>query len=106
MLTFDELKAQIDLQKSITKRLDLIGIYDSDFANEILMLFDNFISSHFTLEGCDLVYWWLYESVPKVIYETIKPDIFTKESKKIEINVKELDALWKYMERNKKLYFK
>ena len=56
------------------------------------MLFDNFISSHFTLAGCDLVYWWLYESVPKVIYETVTPDIFTKDSKKIEINVEELEA--------------
>ena len=106
MLTFDELKAQIDLQKSITKRLELIGIYDSDFANEILMLFDNFIASHFTLEGCDLVYWWLYESVPKIIYETVMPDIFIKDRKVIEINIEELEALWKYMERDKKLYFK
>lgn len=106
MLTFDELKAQIDLQKSIIKRLNLIGIYDSEFGNEILTLFDNFISSHFTLEGCDLVYWWLYESVPKIIYETVTPDIFIKDCKVIEINVEELEALWKYMERDKKLYFK
>lgn len=111
MLTFEEFKEQIDLIKAVNENLDELNrlhfdIFNTDLINNCLKIFDNFILSHFTEEGSDLVFWWLYEDVKKVIYETVTPDIFTKESKEIEINVEKIEGLWKYMIQHKKVYFK
>lgn len=111
MLTFEEFKEQIDLIKAVNENLDELNklhfdIFDTDLINNCLKIFDNFILSHFTEEGSDLVFWWLYDDVKKVIYETVTPDIFTKESKEIEINVEKIEGLWEYMIKRKKVYFK
>jgi hypothetical protein len=111
MLTFEEFKEQIDLIKAVHKNLDELNklhfdIFDTDLINNCLRIFDNFIVSHFTEEGSDLVFWWLYEDVKKVLYETIAPDIFNGEPKKIEINIEKIEDLWAYMIKYKKVYFK
>lgn len=111
MLTFEEFKEQIDLIKAVHKNLDELNklhfdIFDTDLINNCLKIFDNFIVSHFTEVGSDLVFWWLYEDVKKIIYKTVSPDIFTKERKEIEINVEKIEDLWEYMIKSKKVYFK
>lgn len=106
MLTFDEFKRQVDSIDEINRKFEAFGITESQIYEDVNMLFENFIDSHFTEEGCDLFFWWKYENVKKVIYKTVTPDIFTKEQKKIEINVEKIEDLWEYMIKHKKVYFK
>lgn len=106
MNTFELLNNGVELFNSICTRLDIAGI-EGDFREDICKFFDNFINSFgFTEEGVDLFYWWMYDNVNKIIYKTIEPNLFNPKSKKIEINVEDLEDLWKYMIKHKDIYFK
>ena len=102
MLKFSELENQVILKNRIEERFDELGkilgsgILDSNLVSDICMLFDNFISSHFTEAGIDLIFWWLYEDVEKKIYKGDDESI----------NVEELEDLWSFMCDNKSVYFK
>lgn len=99
MITFQEFKAQIDLKNRFDEKLEELekvlnsrDLFEIDLVQISYAFFDNYICSHFTEEGSDLVFWWLYESVPKVIY--------TNET---EYNVEDLKDLWKYLVEYKHL---
>lgn len=74
---------------------------ESKLCTNAYFIMDIFIDSHFTEEGSDLVYWWLYEDVPKIIYEP--ENLFEGER---EINVEDVEDLWKYLNSNKEIYLK
>lgn len=62
---------QINLQINnfVDKLSELnIDIIESDIFTNIGLLFDTFVESHFNDEGQDLVFWWMYEDVPKILY--------------------------------------
>lgn len=105
MITLKELKEAVDSLNKINKfndefyNLHKIDISETDAIQEGWRLFDMFIESHFTDEGYDLIFWWMYEDVPKIIYQNT---IFGKE----EINVENIEDLWKYLISEKELYFK
>ena len=104
MLTKELFVEQIKLinkyDKIITKLEDLnIDVINSDLYEIPLCIFDNFICSHFNNDGQDLIFWWIYESVPKIIYEST---IFGEE----EINIEDINDLWSYLIGHKEEYFK
>jgi hypothetical protein len=99
MITFQEFKAQIDLKHQFDKKLEELekvlnsrDLFEIDLVQISYEFFDNYIRSHFDDDGIDLIFWWLYESVPKVIY--------TDET---EYNVEDLQDLWKYLVEYKHL---
>ncbi len=105
MITFEEFKSAINSLSKINNFIDnleqitKLNISESDLVQETWKLFDLFINSHFTEEASDLIFWWIYEEVPKVIYQD---SIFGKD----EINVENIEDLWKYMISEKEIYFK
>lgn len=105
MLTFKEFKESINCLNKINKFNDdfyknyKINVSETDAIQESWKLFNTFIDSHFTESGKDLVYWWIYENVPKIIYNNT---VFGKE----KINIENIEDFWKYLESDKKLYFK
>ena len=105
MITLEELKNQINRKQIFDKQMETLesvfnsDIFDSPLINNIYEMFDAYIESHFTENGQDLIYWWLYEEVPKKIYE----DTLFGEK---ETDVENLEDLWKYLTSDKDLYFK
>ena len=93
MITFEEFKNQIELKRQFDEKLEELqkvlnsrDLFEIDLVQISYEFFDNYIYSHFDEDGVDLIFWWLYESVPKVIY--------TDET---EYNVEDLQDLWDYL---------
>ena len=63
------------------------GVYESDWNNDVGIMLDIFLTSHFDEKTCDLIYWWMFEDVDKIIY---------KEDKS-EVNVEDIHDLWNYI---------
>lgn len=81
------------------------GLWESDWYDAVGRMLNIFLDSHFTETGTDLITWWLWEDVDKVIYETVDPDLFSGKTE-VERNVEDFDDLWKYMIKHEKDYFK
>ena len=81
------------------------NLFECTWYQDVGEMLDLFLASHFTDDGQDLVSWWLFEDVDKVIYEKTKPDLFDSNEGEIEISVKTLDELWDYMFKHKEDYF-
>ena len=99
MITFEELKDTINSKLLFDEKLEELervlksrDLFEIDLVQLSYKFFDNYIYSHFTEEGSDLIFWWLYENVPKVIYEG-----------EIEHNVEDLKDLWEYLVKNNHL---
>lgn len=89
----------IELMKALNDKVDLlsdnlnINIIESDFYSIPAQLFDNFIESVCTEDGAELVFWWMYEDVEKVIYES-------DESSEKVYHLDTVDDLFNYMCQN------
>lgn len=93
------------MSNSIAGNGHTVYLYDSDWSDAEGELFDLFLNSHFTDEAVDTIYWWLYESVDKVIYVTLEEDMFRKESEEA-VPVRTMGQLWNFFEREPEVYFK
>ena len=95
MLTFEKFEKVIKLKQQFDQHLNdaerVLGgnLIETHLVQDSEFIFDAFIDSHFTDEGSDLVYWWLYESVPKKIWDS-----------NVEYDVEELKDLWDYIIKN------
>lgn len=87
-------KIKFDNDLELIERLTGIHLIDSDLITDSYNIFDAAIALSFTEEGQDLVFWWLYEDVPKIIY--------IEETK---IDVEDIEDLWNYMMDDKETYF-
>ena len=89
----------IELMKAFNDKVDLlsdnleINIIESDFYSIPAQLFDNFIESVCTEDGAELVFWWMYEDVEKMIYES-------DESSEKVYHLDTVDDLFNYMCQN------
>ena len=89
----------IELMKAFNDKVDLlsdnlnIDIIESDFYSIPAQLFDNFIESVCTEDGAELVFWWMYEDVEKMIYES-------DESSEKVYHLDTVDDLFNYMCQN------
>ena len=72
-----------------------INIIESPLYDIPAKLFDNFIETVCTDDGVDLVFWWLYEDVDKVICENIG------EAEEQKISLDTVYQLYEYLEKNK-----
>lgn len=63
-------------------------IFDTALIENAHSVFDTWIESILNEEGQDLVYWWLFEDVEKVLYEDGKDNI----------SVEKLEDLYAYMQ--------
>lgn len=70
-------------------------LFETDWNIAAQGMLDAFAKSYLTEEGEDLLYWWLYEDVDKII-----ADSETKE----EADVNELENLVDYLWNNKEVY--
>lgn len=91
---------QINLMKSFNHKIDQIEDFGIDLVETPLFdipaqMFDNFVDSVCTDEGADLVFWWLYEDVDKVICENIG------EAEEQKISLGTVYQLYEYLEKNK-----
>lgn len=82
-----------------------INLWDSDWIDSVGKMWDNFMYSHFTEEGCDLINWWKYEDVDHIITQKVDPDLFYGKSE-IEYNVNDIEDLWDYLIKFSSDYFK
>lgn len=64
-----------------------LDLFETDLIEKAYTIFDTWIESILNEEGQDLIYWWLFEDVEKIIYEDGKDDI----------NVEKLEDLYTYM---------
>lgn len=105
MVTKELFIEQIKLAKEYDNYLDSIDndlkidLFETPLYQTPMKMFDIFIESHFTNEGQDLIYWWMWEDVPKVLYF----DTMFGESK---IDLENIEDLWRYLESDEELYFK
>ena len=79
---------------------------DCDWIDEVNKLLEAAIYSHFTEEGVDWIFYYLYELIDdKKVTVTKSADLFDKEQK-IEYHLNSIDELWDFLLTDKKLYFK
>ena len=67
---------------------------ESDWCEAVGKMLDTFVDSHFTEEGADLVFYYIFEENKKV-YSNNK-----------EYSFDTIDDLWKILTEDVKLYFK
>lgn len=82
-----------------------IDLWGCNWVDAVCKMWDQFIYSHFTEEGGDLINWWKYEKVDHIITQKVNPDLFHGESK-IEYNVNDIEDLWNYLIKFSSDYFK
>ena len=66
--------------------IDLSNYIEDDYSEIITLI----LKSHYGLNGEDMISWWLYEDVEKVLYEN--------DSDKIVRELKTISQLWEYVE--------
>lgn len=115
MITKEILKEIIDLNQTFQNGIERIetalcgkpyscNLLESDWVIAHEKMFDAFLKSYFNESGQNLLYWWLYESVDKIIYQKIDSDLF-EDKKEIQFDVNSIDDLWDYMIKHKEDYF-
>lgn len=67
-----------------------IDIFDSPLSSTADVIFDTWLNDHFTEEGVELVYWWIFEDVDKLLYD----------DKDNSINVEDIEEFVKYLQEN------
>lgn len=90
-----EFKESISLIKEFMSLGESLRKLDIDIINSKLYdipgrLFDILIETSFTEEGVDLVFWWLYEDVPKEVTDNM-----------VKYDLESVDALWKYLKKKR-----
>lgn len=82
------------------------NLWECEWIDAVSRMWDNFMYSHFTEVGCDLINWWKFEDVDHIITETITPDLFLCEKSEIEYDVNDIEDLWNYLTKSSSDYFK
>ena len=85
-------EVQEKCQKLYDLGIDLSNSIENDYSEIITLI----LRSHYGLVGEDMISWWLYEDVKKILYEN--------DSDKILRELKTIKQLWEYVEelRNSK----
>lgn len=80
------------------------NLWECAWVDAVSKMWDQFMYSHFTEEGSDLINWWKFEDVDHIIWQKTDPDLFNGKSE-IEYNVNKLEDLWDYLIKYKEDYF-
>lgn len=81
------------------------NLWECDCIDAVSRMWDQFMYSHFTEEGCDLINWWKFEDVNHIITQTVASDLFNGKSE-IEYDVNDIEDLWSYLTKFPSDYFK
>lgn len=106
MLTLEVFKKAIEGYFNFSKAIDRISecisgtqygvnLIESDWFAAVCDILDAFLKANFNDNGVDLIYWWMFEDVDKVI--TI--------DKEISVDVTTIEDLWKYLIHHQREYF-
>ena len=79
------------------------NLWECAWIDAVSRMWDQFMYSHFTEEGSDLINWWKFEDEDHIIWQKTNPDLFNGKSE-IEYNVNELEDLWDYLIKYKENY--
>ena len=82
-----------------------VNLWDCDWVDAVSRMWDQFMYSHFTEEGSDLINWWKFENVDHIITQTVDSDLFNIKSE-IKYNVNDIEDLWNYLTKFSSDYFK
>ena len=83
----DDQENRIDTLSSIG-----INIFDSPIIEYGNMMFDRLLKAHFTSEGVEWIYWWLYE-------KNGDPEFKAWDDNHNEIPMETMEDLWNYVEQ-------
>jgi hypothetical protein len=82
------------------------NVLECEWCDAVSKMLDSFIYSHFTDDGADWIFYYLFESISdKKVKIKIEGDLF-EEEKEIEYHLNSLEELWDFLLINKNLYFK
>lgn len=100
-------KSYEEFEKSIDRLSEHLNsnLWDCEWIDAVSKMWDQFMYSHFTEEGSNLVDWWKFEDVDHIITQTVIPDLFNEKSE-IEYNVNDIEDLWNYLTKYSSDYFK
>lgn len=101
MITKEILKKYIENFLFFDEKIEKLGqllfnsycLYESDFIDTVGKNLDLFLKSHFNDEGIELIIWWMFESVDKIIYNENKV-----------INVASIDSFIDYIFNHKEFF--
>ena len=79
------------------------NLWECVWIDVVSRMWDQFMYSHFTEKGSDLINWWKFEDVDHIIWQKTDPDLFNGKSE-IEYDVNELEDLWNYLIKYKENY--
>ena len=82
-----------------------VNLWESNWVDAVSKMWDQFMYSHFTEEGSDLINWWKFEDIDHIITQTVSPDLFNGKSE-IEYDVNNIEDLWNYLTKFPSDYFK
>jgi hypothetical protein len=78
-------------QDTLEKLSDLgVDMWDNGFNDPTDYIFEAYIEEILNDEGQDLVYWWMFEDVEKVIYED-------EDKEKVIANVESIEDFYNYL---------
>lgn len=102
MIDLENFKKTIEIyQEFLSKQEKLkeagIDILESWLNDLPELLFNQWCKSNFTESGIDLIYWWIFESVEKVIYYDINT-LFGKQTINYKLNT--IEDLYNYLKTN------
>lgn len=83
-----------------------VDLWGSNWVDAVCKMWDNFMYSHFTEAGSDLINWWKFDNVDHIITQEIKPDLFNGKSAIKEYDVNNIEDLWNYLIKFPSDYFK
>ena len=116
MITKEEFVKYLTEYQSFEKAIKRLGealggkgyyyIYECDWYDNVGQMLDIFINSHFTENGADWIYYYLFENVEdhKVVI-TKEADMF-KGEEKIIYHLNSIDELWDFLLTDIRRYFK
>ena len=56
-----------EIDKVIFGKSYMSSLYECKWYDSVGKMLDIFLETHFTEDGCDLIYWWMFEDVNHII---------------------------------------
>lgn len=105
----DYINEFLSFQKTVDKLSDLLGdipLFESNIYINVGRMLDLFLDTHFTEDGADWVYYYLFEDIEDKYVKITKPKDIFNEEEEFEYHLNSLDELWDFLLTYKEKYFK
>lgn len=91
--TFQQIIFLLKKNEARSNKLYKLGFDDLNMKDELHGVINLLFKAHYSEIGEDLISWWLYEDVEKIVYN---------EEDGIDSDLTEIEDLWKYVEKIRK----